>query len=98
MKADEKVTVEEKLGLVRFKHGKESHLSVIAEDVCVRCEGKWCTTICPAHVYEWSPEQNKVIVNWENCLETGACITGCPYANIQFQYPKGGKGVEFRYG
>lgn len=98
MKADEKPTIDERLFLVRFKHAKESHLTIADPKVCLKCEEKWCTTICPANVYRWDKDSKKIIISWENCLEMGACPSACRYGNIVFTYPKGGKGLEFRYG
>ncbi len=98
MKAQDKVTIDDRLFTVAFKHAKEGHLKIVNPKICLECEGKWCTTICPANVFRWDEEKKEIIISWENCLETGACITGCPYANIDYTYPKRGKGVEFRYG
>ena len=98
MKAQDKVSIDDRLFLVTFKHAKESHLHILDKQVCVKCEGQWCTHMCPAQVYNWNEKKKEIIISWENCLETAACLTGCPFENITFDYPKGGKGVEFRYG
>ena len=98
MKALDDVTIDDRLFTVAFKHDEESHLKIKDKKICLDCEGKWCTHICPAQVYRWDEELREVIISWENCLEMAACISGCPFQNIEFRYPKGGKGVEFRFG
>ena len=74
-----------------------SHLEPTNSD-CVLCQGKPCTLICPAKVYEWSEEENKLIVNFENCLECGACRIACEKQSLKWEYPKGTKGVTFKNG
>lgn len=88
--------LEDKLYTVRFKRDTQSHLVIIDQAVCAKCEGKPCTTFCPAQVYEW--EHGKILVGYEGCLECGTCRIGCPYANIDWQYPRGGFGVAYKYG
>ena len=98
IKAQDKVSIGDRLGTVTYRTGKKSHLRILDPKVCLGCKGKPCTTICPAQVYTWSEEKQEIILSWENCFEMAACISACPYCNIEFLYPKGGSGVEFRYG
>ncbi len=94
-----KSTVEDKLYLDRFKPDSESHLYVMDPQVCIdKCPDKLCTVFCPANVYEWDEDNNDMIVGYEGCLECGTCRIGCPYDNILWLYPKGGYGVQHRYG
>lgn len=96
MKAlDIEVNVDNKLFLNRWKPDRESHLVVVDESVCAgRCSGKDCTFFCPARVYEW--RDGRMSVGYEGCLECGACRIACPHGNIQWRYPRGGYGVQFR--
>ena len=57
-----------------------------------------CTTVCPAKVYEWEGAHKKIIVNYENCIECGACRMLCPFLNIDCDWPRGGFGVAYKYG
>lgn len=63
------------------------------KEQCKLCESKNCTYICPAQVYEWNEEKQEIIVNYENCLECGACRIACERKAIDWKYPKGTKGV-----
>lgn len=88
----------EKLFLNTFKPDDRSHLAIIDRDVCLACEEKWCTRFCPAEVYHWNDDDRKIDITYEACLECGTCRIGCPYRNISWVYPRGGFGVQHRFG
>ena len=91
--------VEEKLGTLTYKADHQTHITLKGDKVCAEsCTGKPCTTICPAQVYAWEKTQNKIIVSYENCIECGACRMLCPYDNIQCDWPRGGFGVQYKFG
>lgn len=81
---------------VKYKTDETSHLAIKDQEVCRRCEDKPCITRCPAQVYEW--EHTEVLVAYENCVECGACQVVCPYDNIEWEYPRGGFGVVWKFG
>lgn len=87
--------LDNKLATVKYSPDTVSHLKPCTED-CRECVSKCCTYICPAGVYEWSDEQQKLIVNFENCLECGACRIVCEKQSLEWEYPKGTKGVTFK--
>lgn len=89
--------LENKLYTVKYTPDSVSHLKPVQED-CQKCESKICTIICPAGVYEWDEESQKMIVNYENCLECGACRIACKNCSLGWEYPKGNKGVTFKQG
>lgn len=91
------MSIDDKLAKIKYVSDEISHLSVDFE-VCNHCENRTCTIVCPANVYEWIEEENKLIINYENCLECGACRIACAQSNIQWAYPKGTSGVTFKYG
>jgi ferredoxin like protein len=92
------MTIEEKLGLLTFKNDHQSHIKIMEADVCLKCVNKPCVTGCPAKVYEWDKAQEKIIVSYENCIECGAARMLCPYNNIEWNPPRGGFGVQYKYG
>lgn len=89
--------IENKLYTVKYTPDTVSHL-IPDENMCKLCNDKPCTFICPAKVYEWDEENKKLIVNFENCLECGACRIACPKQSLKWEYPKGTKGVMFKLG
>ena len=91
------MSIDDKLAKIKYVSDETCHLNVDIE-ICKQCKNKVCTFICPANVYEWMEEENKLIINYENCLECGACRIACPKNNIKWEYPKGTNGVTFKYG
>lgn len=89
--------IDDKLFTVKYNADKNTHLKPDQEK-CKACKDKPCTTFCPAHVYDWDEDQNKLIVGFENCLECGACRIGCSYQSIDWEYPTAGCGVTFKCG
>lgn len=89
------VNITDKLYLNRWKSDHQSHLIITDPTVCAnKCSGKDCTIFCPASVYEF--REGRIAVGFEGCLECGACRIACPNGNIQWRYPRGGYGVQFR--
>jgi ferredoxin like protein len=94
-----KVNVDEKLGSLTYKADHQAHITIKDNSTCLnKCHDKPCTTVCPAQVYQWEDGQKKLIVSFENCIECGACRMLCPFDNIQCHWPRGGFGVQYKYG
>lgn len=91
------MTIDDKLYTLKYSPDTVSHLKPDYEQ-CRTCLSKTCTVICPANVYEWDENEQKLIVKFENCLECGACKIACSNKCLGWEYPKGTKGVTFRYG
>src|SRR5659263_557652 len=95
-----KHSVTAQLGLVKFKPDEDAHLLVKDKSVCRdTCRRKFCTHTCPAQVYRWEEEDKTITIAFEGCLECGTCRSGgCPYDNIEMSYPRGGFGLQYRFG
>ncbi len=92
-----KENIDDKLFHNRFRVDTDSHLEIIDQSVCLtKCKGQPCVTFCPAFVYR--PEDGRIAVNYEGCLECGSCRIGCPYKNIKWRFPKGGCGISHKFG
>lgn len=89
--------IDDKLARVKLNPDKISHL-IVDVNGCKECKKKPCLYICPANVYNWDEDKEEIIVNFENCLECGACRIACEKKNIQWEYPKGKYGVIFKHG
>ena len=89
------INLEDKLGLVKTKSDKESHISINVA-LCEQCDKKVCINICPAKTYEEINGQLKA--SFENCLECGSCRIACEKEAIDWQNPRGGFGVTFLNG
>ncbi len=91
------MTIDDKLNKLKYNCDTISHLNPDCS-LCIECKSKICTKICPANVYEWDSENKKLIVNYENCLECGACKIVCEMDCLKWEYPRANKGVAFKYG
>ncbi|MGE5628222.1 MAG: ferredoxin family protein [Solirubrobacterales bacterium] len=89
-----KVNIDEKLYMNSYDVDSIPHLSIKDPAVCEKCSKKTCVNICPAHVYEWT--EGHITVSYEGCLECGACRIGCCHNNIEWSYPRGGFGIQFK--
>lgn len=89
-----KVNIDDKLFLNTYKTDIVTHLIIKDQSVCEACVDKPCTDLCPARVYEY--KDDKMVVGFEGCLECGACRIACPHDNIDWSYPRGGFGIQFR--
>ena len=102
MEVEVETTVEAKLGTLEWKKSPEASVelkdSTEASPCVALCPDRPCATVCPAKVYEWEPAHKKIIVNYENCIECGACRMLCPFDNIRCDWPAGGMGVKYKYG
>lgn len=93
------MNLEDKLFLTRFQPDNQSHLMIKDRDTCAhKCSEKYCTFVCPAKVYDWEEEEQKIHIGYEGCVECGTCRYGCIFDNIEWKYPRGGFGVQYKYG
>jgi len=92
------MSLDDKLGLLTYKNDHQSHIKIPDAKVCLDCKNKPCISGCPAGVYTWDEDKKKILVAYENCVECGAARMLCPYANIEWDPPRGGFGVSYKYG
>jgi len=90
------VDIKAKLGLDVFKVDKERHISV-NQEICQGCPEHWCLYVCPANVYSLN-EQGEIELDLDGCLECGTCSIACVRRAVDWSYPRGGFGVQFRFG
>jgi ferredoxin like protein len=89
------VNIDAKLSHNLFRIDEEPHI-IIDEDICNSvCTSRMCLVVCPADLYEMN-EGGRIIVNWEGCLECGACMICCDNRALSWEYPRGGFGVQYR--
>jgi electron-transferring-flavoprotein dehydrogenase len=99
-KADDRIIVS-KLTDVYFSgtahdERQKSHIRLKDEAVCRKCISDYrapCTVFCPASVYEL--EDNRIRVNFSNCLHCKTCDLKCPFQNIVWNLPEGGGGPRY---
>lgn len=89
---ENKKSIQDKLTTIKYNCSNKTHL-VLDKEKCAKCKEKICTHICPAAVYVEDENINEIIVQYENCLECGACRVSCPHNAISWEYPEAGCGV-----
>lgn len=90
--------IDEKLAIDAFKTNKESHI-IIHHDICrTKCNKKYCLSVCPGHLYEYDEATKEIKVEYAGCLECGTCKIACKDGAIEWTYPMGDYGVQYRYG
>ncbi len=89
------MNIDELLAKTKYNPDKVSHL-IPNQEKCKICRNRVCENVCPAAVYKWDEDENKLLVNFENCLECGACRIACTLGCIDWNYPNGSKGVIFK--
>ncbi|CFY03058.1 Ferredoxin-like, FixX [Syntrophomonas zehnderi OL-4] len=85
-----------KLGLDVFKHDKEAHIKIkpgMEKDPRLK-RAVW---VCPAGLYSEN-DQGEVELTIDGCLECGTCRIACGIEVLEWNYPNGGCGVQFRFG
>lgn len=90
------MTIEERLNVNAWDVDiYRPHIKIKDPDMCRRCEKKPCTYMCPAKCYV--QQGDIVVLSTEACLECGTCRVVCPYENIDWNYPRSGMGVWYRF-
>ena len=94
------VKIEEKLFQNRYRVDAERpHVKIFKPDICeYECNTQQCTVCCPAGCYTLEGN-GKVVLITDGCLECGTCRIICDdYRNVDWEYPRGGYGVLFKFG
>jgi ferredoxin like protein len=92
------MNVEEKLAIDAFKTDTESHITINHEVCRSKCKVRYCIALCPGHLYSYNEELREMVVEFAGCLECGTCKIACIEGAIEWVYPRGEFGVQFRFG
>jgi ferredoxin like protein len=71
------------------------HIKIVDPERCRRCEKKPCRFMCPARCYV--QQGDYVVLSTEACVECGTCRVVCPHGNIDWNYPRSGMGIWYRF-
>ncbi|HJX23640.1 MAG TPA: 4Fe-4S binding protein [Candidatus Bathyarchaeia archaeon] len=88
------VNVDDILKVDLYDVEETPHISVNF-DRCIGCETKPCIDLCPAKCYDLLG--GKVLFSYSGCLECGTCRIVCPQNAISWNYPRSGKGIQYRF-
>ena len=85
-----------KLGKNVFKPAKEPHICIrkgFEKDPRLQA----AIYVCPAGLYTLN-SQGEVQLEIDGCLECGTCRIACGTEVLDWNYPVGGTGVQYRFG
>lgn len=92
----EAMGIKEKLGLDVFKPSEKFHISIkLGMNKDSRL--KKMISVCPAGLYTENSD-GEVSISEDGCLECGTCLVVCGSDVLEWFYPIGGTGVQFRFG
>ncbi|KJS31221.1 MAG: hypothetical protein VR64_12280 [Desulfatitalea sp. BRH_c12] len=90
------MSIDDKLLRIRFVVDSGTPHIIVDTTRCAGCSEKPCLFACPVQCYKM--ESHALVFNWENCVECGTCRIVCPGGAVNWNYPRGGFGVCFRFG
>ncbi len=88
------MNIDDKLALNLFHVDKDPHITV-DQKICHDCPHKICTYVCPVANYKL--ENDNLIFSWEGCLECGTCRIVCDQGAVEWDYPRRGYGISYRF-
>ena len=92
-----RLDLEQLLSLNKYILDDEEKAIVVNKEICAGCATKPCILACPAGLYNL--KQGELSFELTGCLECGTCRIICPKPGaIIWKHPRGGFGVNFRYG
>ncbi|MBI4696103.1 MAG: ferredoxin family protein [Gammaproteobacteria bacterium] len=94
------IKIEEKLFQNRYRvDSGRPHIRIKDPELCLSaCETKPCTYCCPAACYTREGGGQVVLIT-DGCLECGTCRVICnELENVDWDYPRGGFGILFKFG
>jgi len=89
------INIENLSQITHFEVDVQPHI-IVNKDVCRTCSDHPCVQACPANCYTYQPETRRLDVVYENCLECGTCWVICEKKALNWSYPRGGFGVNYR--
>lgn len=93
---NESIGLKAKLGLNVFKEDKQFHIKIKeGREKDIRL--KKAVLVCPAGLY-MENGNDEVVLGVDGCLECGTCFLACGPEVLEWNYPSGGAGVQFRFG
>ena len=90
------VNIKAKLGKNTIKVDSQKHIKINRE-ICKDCRERVCLYVCPARVYTLSAD-DEIELELDACLECGSCKIACEKNALEWDYPRAGYGIQYRFG
>jgi len=89
------MNIEDIQQLTQYIIDEQPHI-VVDKEICRSCDHRACVQSCPANCFTWNEETSLLSVVYETCLECGTCYVVCDKSALDWTYPRGGYGVNYR--
>jgi len=89
------MNIENLTQITQFLIDEKSHI-ILNKEICVTCDQHACVQACPANCYTYDEKTKLLSVVYETCLECGTCHVICDKGAVDWTYPRGGFGVNYR--
>ncbi len=82
---------------------QDSHIRILNPDICRKCVAKYhdadagmesvvtpCIKACPAEVYAWNSDEERIVISPGNCQHCQFCAIRCPLEVLEWSVPESG--------
>lgn len=88
-------SISERLTTLAYVVDETPHI-VVDGSRCRDCGAHPCLRFCPAECFT-ANETGSIDYYYVGCVECGACLLLCAGDAVQWDYPKGGYGISYRF-
>ena len=88
-------SIAQRLSLNIYHVDEKPHI-ILKPEQCKDCKFQSCIYICPAGCFELV--DGAILFSYEGCLECGSCLLVCGNQGLEWNYPRGGKGISYQQG
>ncbi len=85
------------MSLKYYVDENKGHVHIVEQEVCQKCTTRGCLYFCPAGAYR-AQADGQIQISYQSCIECGSCRVMCPNNNIEWNLPRGGFGVSYKFG
>ena len=87
--------IAERLATLNYTVDDTAHI-VVDGTKCRDCGPHPCLNFCPARCFT-PDEKGGIAYYYVGCVECGTCLILCSRDAVQWNYPRGGGGVHYRF-
>jgi ferredoxin len=66
----------EQNGYIVTKNGRQSNMTFVVIDNCIRCKYTDCVEVCPVDCFREGP--NMLVIDPNECIDCNLCVPECP--------------------
>jgi ferredoxin like protein len=89
------MSIAERLNTLQYTVDDTAHIAVDGEK-CSDCGTHPCLNFCPARCFTPNAKGG-IDYYYVGCVECGTCLILCKQDAIVWNYPRGGKGISYRF-